>query len=323
MILIRPICILFVAIFDTNEISSEEEFETLLWNQLNYIHQQDMHDWDPTVNSDPAHSNFSFSIAGHAFFVIGMHPNASRKARRSPKPTIAFNLHVQFEKLREMGVFQNIRDRIRKRDKKLQGSVNPMVRDFGDSREAMQYSGRKVDTNWICPFKPKLKMIKQIEKQSGIAFTLKKGQRLKVIDPQGEQVSDMVLFNKEEPGEKLSSGKTLDYEETILITKGNFLWSNRSRKMMEILEDTNGRNDFLLAPCSPETFQIMYNNPNYHPSCFENLSESLKPFGISSVDIPNAFNIFMNVQFDSNGKLSVEPPLSKAVILCYLQRKWI
>ncbi|MGB7843708.1 MAG: urea carboxylase-associated family protein [Salinimicrobium sp.] len=151
-----------------------------------------------------------------------------------------------------------------------------------------------------------------IEKQSGKAFRLQKGQKLKVIDPRGEQVSDMVLFNAEDVREKISSGKTLDFEESILISKGNFLWSNRSRKMMEILEDTNGRNDFLLAPCSPETFEIMYDNHEYHPSCFENLYTNLKPFGIEPDDVPTAFNIFMNVQFDEKGKLSVDPPLSVA-----------
>ena len=155
-------------------------------------------------------------------------------------------------------------------------------------------------------------MVYKIEKQSGAAFLLKKGQRLKVIDPQGEQVSDMVLFNSEDIREKISSGKTLDFEETILITKGNYLWSNRSRKMMEILEDTNGRNDFLLAPCSPETFEIMYDHSGYHPSCFENLSVNLEKFGISPDDVPTAFNIFMNVQFQQDGKLSVDPPLSRA-----------
>jgi len=151
-----------------------------------------------------------------------------------------------------------------------------------------------------------------IKKQTGAALTLKKGQKLKVVDPQGEQVSDMVLFNALDTREKISSGKTLDFEESILITKGNFLWSNRSRKMMEILEDTNGRNDFLLAPCSPETFQIMYKNPEYHPSCFENLYTNLERFNIQPDDVPTAFNIFMNVQFASDGKLSVDPPLSKA-----------
>ena len=154
-------------------------------------------------------------------------------------------------------------------------------------------------------------MIKIIKKQTGVAFTLKRGQTLKVIDPQGEQVSDMVLFNAHDIKEKISSGKTFDFEESILLSKGNTLWSNRSQKMMEIKEDTNGRNDFLLAPCSPETFKIMYDHTGYHPSCFENLYTNLKPFGITPDDIPTAFNVFMNVQFDPGGKLSVAPPTSK------------
>lgn len=154
-------------------------------------------------------------------------------------------------------------------------------------------------------------MTKIIEKQSGVAFLLKKGDFLKVIDPQGEQVSDLVAFNANDKREKLSSGKTLDFENTIFITKGHHLWSNRSQKLMEILEDTNGRNDFLLAPCSPETFQILYDNPNYHPSCFENLAKNLKEFDIQPDDIPTAFNIFMNVQLAQDGTISVDPPQSK------------
>ena len=155
-------------------------------------------------------------------------------------------------------------------------------------------------------------MIHTIQKQTGAAFLLNKGSLLKVIDPQGEQVSDMVLFNAADIREKISSGKTLDFENTILITKGHHLWSNRGRKIMEILEDTNGRNDFLLAPCSPDTFEIIYNNPDYHPSCFENLHTNLAQFNIQPDDIPTAFNIFMNVQFAADGQLSVDPPLSKA-----------
>jgi hypothetical protein len=151
-----------------------------------------------------------------------------------------------------------------------------------------------------------------IEKQTGKAFYLKQGDVLTVTDPLGMQVSDMVLFNAADFGEKISSGKSLDFEESILLTAGNFLWSNRSRKMMEIVEDTNGRNDFLLAPCSKETFEIMYSYTGYHPSCLDNLSKNLAPMGIRQDDIPTAFNIFMNVQFDEQGKISVLPPTSVA-----------
>lgn len=152
----------------------------------------------------------------------------------------------------------------------------------------------------------------EISPQSGAGFELKKGQFLKVIDPKGEQVSDMVCFSADNKKEWLSSGKTLDYCNTLLITKGHQLYSNRSNIMMNLLEDTNGRNDFLLAPCSPETFKIIYKETSYHPSCFENLHSNLSQFGIIPDDIPVAFNIFMNVQFQQNGEISVEPPLSKA-----------
>lgn len=148
--------------------------------------------------------------------------------------------------------------------------------------------------------------------QSGTAFILRSGQRLRVTDVQGTQVSDMVLFNAADKREKLSSGKTLDFEETILITRGHHLWSNRSRRLMKIEEDSNGRNDFLLAPCSRETFEIMYGHEGYHPSCFENLYTNLAPFGIEPDEVPTAFNIFMNVQFAADGKLSVLPPTSRA-----------
>lgn len=149
-----------------------------------------------------------------------------------------------------------------------------------------------------------------IDKQTGVAFELAKGQQLRVIDPEGQQVSDMVLFNRDDTREKLSSGKSLDFEESILLSKGNFLWSNRSQRMMKIEEDTNGRNDFLLAPCSRETFEIMYGIEGYHPSCFENLYTNLAPYGIQPDDVPTAFNVFMNVVFDAEGKIKVLPPTS-------------
>jgi len=155
-------------------------------------------------------------------------------------------------------------------------------------------------------------MVKTIDRQKGVAFLLHKDQLLKVIDPLGGQVSDMVMFNARDTRERFSAGKTMDFEESILMSKGNFLWSNRSQKLMEILEDTNGRNDLLLAPCSPETFKIMYGITEYHPSCFENLYTNLAKFSISPDLIPTAFNIFMNVKFNDVTKISVLPPTSVA-----------
>ena len=151
-----------------------------------------------------------------------------------------------------------------------------------------------------------------LEPQTGVGFTLKSGQLLKIIDPQGEQVSDLTAFGLHGKNEWLSSGRTIDYANTIYLTKGHVLYSNRSRPMFTIVEDTVGRHDFLLTPCSPETFQIIYDNHEYHPSCFENLHTNLAQFGISPDMIPTTLNIFMNVVVLPTGELRIDPPPSKA-----------
>lgn len=153
----------------------------------------------------------------------------------------------------------------------------------------------------------------EIPIRSGKAFTVKKGQRLKVIDPRGGQVSDLLAFNAHDLDEVVSSGRTLDYASRIYLTTGDPLYSNRSNVMLRIIEDTVGRHDFLLTPCSRDTFRIIYGDREPHHGCFGNLSTALAPYGISSDRIPVAFNCFMNVAIDgTTGELRVDPPKSKA-----------
>lgn len=151
-----------------------------------------------------------------------------------------------------------------------------------------------------------------LEPQTGTAFRLKRGQVLRVIDPQGEQVSDLMAFSDDESRQWLSSGRSIDYANTIYLTTGHVLYSNHSQPMFTILDDAVGRHDFLLTPCSPETFKIIYNHEGDHPSCFGNLARHLAPFGIDPNAIPTTFNIFMNVVIAPSGELTIGPPLSKA-----------
>jgi len=146
-----------MAVFPDDQFDTEKEFEDKLWQHLRQIYKLDDQPWDEDVAKDPSDSDFSFSIAGAAFFIVGMHSKSSRKARQSPHPCLTFNLHWQFEKLREMGTFEQVRDKIRTRDEALQGDVNPVVKDHGEESEAKQYSGRKVEGNWKCPFHPTIK----------------------------------------------------------------------------------------------------------------------------------------------------------------------
>lgn len=155
-------------------------------------------------------------------------------------------------------------------------------------------------------------MTTRIAPRSGIAVRLARGDILTVIDPEGGQVSDMLAVAADDPREILSNGRTSDYEETIRLTTGARLWSNRSRVMLTILEDRSPHHDFLLTPCSHATFDHFYPDKPRHRGCFGNLAEALAPFGVEPDSIPVAFNIFMNVTVDADGRIAVLPPQTRA-----------
>lgn len=153
----------------------------------------------------------------------------------------------------------------------------------------------------------------RIPERSGTAFDLRAGEMLTVIDPEGEQVADLLAFNAADTDEVISSGRTLDYAEKIYLTAGDTLYSNRSTPLLDIVEDTVGRHDFLLTPCSADTFRHFYPDQPVHRGCFGNLAAALSPYGIAADRIPVAFNCFMNVPIDGEtGKLRVLPPISRA-----------
>ena len=134
----------------------EVDFEAALWDRLGALHRLDagQHAWDPEVSSDPASTNFSMSLGGRAFYVVGMHPDASRKARSFETAALVFNPHSQFETLRADGRYDALRDTAASRDLALAGSSNPMLTAHGTASAASQYSGRAVAQDWVCPFQP-------------------------------------------------------------------------------------------------------------------------------------------------------------------------
>ena len=152
----RAIFRTLVVLFEGPEGLSEHQFEEHLWARAQSLSDKD--EWlgfrpDPSVSTDPEDPHFSLSFAGEAFFVVGLHPHASRPARRFRSPAMVFNLHDQFEVLREQQRYEKLRSSILDRDLALAGSINPMLARHGTSSEARQYSGRVVDADWKCPFR--------------------------------------------------------------------------------------------------------------------------------------------------------------------------
>ena len=150
----RSLAVVFAQPLDLDE----QAFEKLMWERIQSFADKDHwlgQPYDHRVSADPDDPHFSLSFGGEAFFVVGLHPNASRPARRFPSPTLVFNLHAQFEQLREEGKYERMREKIIDRDVALAGSVNPMLARHGEASEARQYSGRAVGENWSCPFRDK------------------------------------------------------------------------------------------------------------------------------------------------------------------------
>ncbi len=146
----------FLASFTGPNPPDEAAFEETLWRTLQQLHDLDAphHRWDPAVGSDPGDPRFAFSFAGVAFFVVGLHAASSRVARRFAWPTLVFNPHRQFQALKDSGRYRRLQRAIRRAEEQLQGDTNPMLADYGSRSEAAQYSGRRVDGNWSCPFHP-------------------------------------------------------------------------------------------------------------------------------------------------------------------------
>lgn len=337
----------FVALFTGPQDAGEQSFERALWSQLQALHEADAAPWDSSVSSDPDDPHFSFSYAGTAYFIVGLHPGSARLSRQFPWPALVFNPHAQFERLRETGKYERMQAVVRDKERALQGDINPALDDFGGDSEARQYSGRQVEPDWHAPFQPRGSEAEaeaedepqaptggcpyhsrvtathvieprpgvryRIPRQSGVAFAIERGQLLRIIDPEGRQVCDLYSLARGELREHLSSGRSIDYADKLYLSTGDVLYSNRERPMWTIGRDDVGRHDLVLTPCSPEMYRRLRGDDGTHPSCYENLRGPLAAFGVEADSIGSTFNIFMDVRFDpATGKMTIAPPASAA-----------
>ena len=145
----------------------------------------------------------------------------------------------------------------------------------------------------------------------GAGLRLRRGEQLRVIDPEGGQSGDLVAFSQD-GRQRLSNGRTFDYGGKIYVSTGDVLWSDRSSPMMTIVADEVGRHDLLYSACSVEMYRIQYGVTGYHANCTDNLCAALRTLGIEPEPLPTPLNLFMNVDVAADGRLVVAPPRSRA-----------
>ena len=179
--------------------------------------------------------------------------------------------------------------------------MNPARRRFPRQGEPPAYDGSDdhPEAGWT-----------RVAPQTGIAVRLDPGDRLTVLDPCGEQVSDLYIVAADDPAEVFSSGRTTDYGNSIYVSTGSLLYSNRSGVLAQVVEDTVGVHDLTLTPCSQDTFDILYPELRGadHPSCFANLVAALGPHGVDPDRVGSTLNVFMDVWTDDRGELHIDPP---------------
>jgi uncharacterized protein len=146
---------------------------------------------------------------------------------------------------------------------------------------------------------------------SGVGFQLKRGEQVRIIDPEGGQSGDLVAYSRD-GRQRLSNGRTFDYGGKIYISTGDVLWSDRSNPMLTIVADEVGRHDFLYSSCTIEMYRIQYGVTGYHANCYDNLCAALRELGVEPEPLPTAFNFFMNVEIAADGRLTFVPPRSRA-----------
>ncbi len=150
-----------------------------------------------------------------------------------------------------------------------------------------------------------------IEPAGHFAAEIRKGQVLRIIDLEGQQVADLVTVNADNIAEKLSVMNTISLNKQVFPGVGYVLYSDEARAMMTIVADTCGVHDMLAGACSSFTNEKRYGVKNTN-NCRDNLAAALKPWGISWKDVPFNMNVFMNCPIGADGNWSIQAPKSKA-----------
>jgi uncharacterized protein len=144
----------------------------------------------------------------------------------------------------------------------------------------------------------------------GRSALLKSGEELIIIDVNGKQVGDFICFNQHDPAEHVSPVHMRASLSSIRLKVGDYLYSNRRRPLMQLVQDTVGRHDFFFPACDYYRYKMDFNHED-HPNCHDNLAKALKKYNLNPDHLPDPINWFMYNKLDSFGDYEINEPLSK------------
>lgn len=143
------------------------------------------------------------------------------------------------------------------------------------------------------------------------APTLTKGQVMRIIDVEGQQVADLILYDPKNLKNPSSMNNTVLINKSWKITTGHAFYSKFGDRMATIIADTVGTNVVTGGFCNPGLNKARYGIEGTH-TCHANLVASMGRYHLTPGDIEEGcWCAFMNVAYESDGRLEIRPPLSK------------
>ncbi len=140
---------------------------------------------------------------------------------------------------------------------------------------------------------------------------LKRGQTLRIVDIEGQQAVDALLYGADNTAERYSAQDTMRAQGSAYIDLGTQLISNLGRVMARITADSCGRHDTSAGCCSCESNAIRFGDvTKYQPACRDNFILELSRYGLTKRDIVANLNFFMNVPIEPSGDFTVVDGIS-------------
>jgi uncharacterized protein YcgI (DUF1989 family) len=150
-----------------------------------------------------------------------------------------------------------------------------------------------------------------IPAREGRAVRLDAGNVLRIINTHGTQVCDMWAFNVEDLSEFFSGEHSRLAAARLNPKSGDVLLTNRRRPILEFVDDTSpGIHDTVIAACDIWRYRTL-GVDGYHDNCSDNLRQALMAIGLRTREVPQPFNVWMNIPIGNDGSFSLEATVSK------------
>jgi uncharacterized protein len=140
---------------------------------------------------------------------------------------------------------------------------------------------------------------------------LRRGERLRIIDVEGNQSGDFLLYALHDDSERYSAQDTVAAQRNIFLVQGTMLLSNEGNEMALITQTTVARHDTIGGACSCESNTLRYgHHTKAQHACVDNFLDSHRRYGRGKRDMVSNINWFMNVPVERDGTLGIVDGIS-------------